>query len=87
VHGYYVLPFLLGDRLVAASTSRPTARAGRLLVRGAFLPSPRSPRVVAGPLAATLEDMARWLRLSDVVIEAHGDLAPALMSLGSRAAG
>ena len=56
-HGYYVLPFLLGDRLAAASTSRPIAReASTLLVHAVHLEADAPPEVreeLAPELAVT----------------------------------
>jgi uncharacterized protein len=88
VHGYYVLPYLVGDRLVARvdlkadRPGRPGA-TGRLLVQSAWA-EPLRPRDrlttmdVAERLAADLARMAGWLGLDAVQVNLRGDLSPAL---------
>jgi uncharacterized protein len=77
-YGYYVLPFLLGDTLVARVDLKSDRKAGLLLVQGAFAEEGADQSYVAGELAAELRDAATWLGLSDVVVRPHGGLAAQL---------
>jgi uncharacterized protein len=74
VHGYYVLPFLLDDQIVARVDLKADRKAGVLRVPGAFA-ADGAPVHTASALASELVRLAGWLGLSSVEPPVKGDLA------------
>ena len=73
-HGYYVLPFLLGDRLVGRIDLKSDRPNSKLLVPAAHLEPGIEPRDVAVPMYEELRLMADWLGLAGLALPRDGAL-------------
>lgn len=78
VHGYYVLPFLLDEQLVARVDLKSDRQSRALRVQAAWAEPGIDTGLVAEQLAGQLLDLASWLELDRVVLTGRGDLSPAL---------
>lgn len=73
--GYYVMPFLMGGRLVGRVDLKADRSAGLLRVEAAFHEDGVRPERIAHALAAELALLAGWLELSATVVASRGNLA------------
>jgi uncharacterized protein YcaQ len=77
-HGYYVLPFLLGERLVGRVDLKADRIGGALEVKSSHVEDGVRPGDVAPALAPVLARLAAWLGLPRVLVRRRGSLAAAL---------
>ena len=77
-HGYYVLPFLLGERLTAKFDLKADRQASTLLIQAAHVEPGADEAATAETLAKELTAMAAWLSLDGVRVKQKGDLSAAL---------
>jgi len=87
LYGYYVLPFLLGDRFVARVDLKAERRTGVLQIPAAWLEPAAEQEETAVALAAELHRLAGWLGLHTVAPPDRGDFAgPLAAALKTHAA-
>lgn len=83
-YGYYVLPFILGNRFVARVDLKADRPKRVLRVPGAFLEEGCDEEEVAERLASELRLMMDWLDLDRIVVGRRGGLVGALRSAVKR---
>jgi uncharacterized protein YcaQ len=76
--GYYVLPFLLGERLAARIDLKADRQVGTLRVLAAWPEEGVEESGCAAELALELRSLADWLGLAEITVARKGVLAPAL---------
>lgn len=81
IYGYYVLPFLLDEALVARVDLKADRKVGALRVRGSFAEDGVDRDRVCVELAGALKEMSDWLGLDGVMVEPKGDLADQLAAV------
>ncbi len=73
--GYYVLPFLLGDRFAARLCLKSDRKRDTLLVNAAHGEDGADPAEASGALATELHDLARFLGLEKIRVGRKGNLS------------
>ena len=79
-YGYYVLPFLLNENLVARVDLKAIRSEGKLVVKGLYLEDDTEPEMVLSELAKEVRDLSEFLNLSEVSINGRNKEALALRS-------
>lgn len=79
--GYYVLPFLNGDRPAGRVCLKADRENSTLLVNASHHETDADPAATAKALAPELRLMADWLGLADVKVARSGNLAASLRKL------
>jgi len=74
-HGYYVLPFLYRDRIVARVDLKANRQVGRLEVLSAHTEPGIEPGLFLPALAEELDLMAQWVGLPKIQVSKRGKLA------------
>lgn len=85
LHGYYVLPLLLGDRIVGRVDLKSERQSGVLQVKGGSVEPAVAPMRIIQPLARQLRELAAWLGLERYAITSRrGELMRALRKASPR---
>jgi uncharacterized protein len=79
--GYYVLPFRVGDRIVARADLKADRHSGRLLVRAVHDEADVDHADCANRLADELHALRRWLELDAIRVTRHNDFSRRLAAI------
>src|SRR6185295_16688828 len=74
IYGYYVLPFLMGDRFAARVDLKADRKASTLIVHSAWVEAGLDAGAVADALSEELRSMATWLSLESFAVGKRGNL-------------
>jgi uncharacterized protein len=74
-YGYFVLPLLLGEQLVARFDLKTDRRTSSLQVRGSYVEPVADPEAVARAAAVELDALREWLELDRIAVGRRGNLA------------
>lgn len=74
-YGYYVIPFLMGDQLVARVDLKADRQKSTLIVKSAHLEEGQDSGLVTSELAPQLDAMSQWLGLEQVSVDRRGNLS------------
>ncbi|HYL51933.1 MAG TPA: crosslink repair DNA glycosylase YcaQ family protein [Acidimicrobiia bacterium] len=84
-YGYFVLPVLLGDRLVARFDLKADRKTATLRVASAFIEPGMDAADVAAAAATELDALRTWLQLRHITVARRGNLASRLLEhVGAR---
>ncbi|MDQ1441675.1 MAG: uncharacterized protein QOG97_1903, partial [Acidimicrobiaceae bacterium] len=86
-YGYFVLPFLLGDALVARVDLKADRANQTLLVQSAWAEPGVNEREVVAELMEELQLLASWLELDRIEVTGRGHLGPSLQHVARRVRG
>jgi uncharacterized protein YcaQ len=78
IHGYYVLPFLMGDRFAGRVDLKADRKMSTLIVHAAYVEQGFNAGDVASALADELRSVAAWLSLESFTVGRKGNLATPL---------
>jgi hypothetical protein len=79
-YGYYVLPFLLNENLVARVDLKTVRSEEKLLIKGVYLEAGAEPEMVLSELAEEVKELSNFLNLSEVSITGRSRTAVLLRS-------
>ena len=86
-HGYYVMPLLLGNQLVARFDLKADRKAAVLRVAGAYLEEGTDGAAVVEAATTELHQIRDWLKLDQIEVGTRGNLVSAIRKAVATGAG